>query len=85
MKELQVAYIGNIDRELDEVLYKEIPEMVERYQSTAEWYFQEASVREPLYRVMGFELSSELEEFAKIELIYDIIDRYDGQVVVIQF
>ena len=47
----------------------------------AEWYYSEFTTTTPTYRLIGFELSRELEHIERMQLIQYLSDKFQGYVL----
>lgn len=71
MKELQLGYVGMINPQIDNELKILIPSILEDWGVKSQWEFQEATLQSELpYRIIGWSLSRELDEFERIEINY---------------
>jgi hypothetical protein len=85
MKELELAYVGMINKQLDNQLIEEVPSILKQLGVEAEWDFQECSVGTYLpHRNMGWNLSRELSEYEKIEFNYGLDIVFDNFVKIIR-
>jgi hypothetical protein len=77
-----IFYSGTIEMELD----MEIKSVIEEYlydnlNIAAEWYYSEFTTTTPTYRLIGFELSRELVEIERLQLIQYLSDKFNGYVL----
>jgi hypothetical protein len=67
--------IGELDRSINEFI---INYLKDNFNINAEWYYNEFTISDPTYRLIGFELERELEELERFELIDALINEYDA-------
>jgi hypothetical protein len=77
-----IFYSGTIEMELD----MEIKSVIEEYlydnlNIDAEWYYSEFTTTTPTYRLIGFELSRELQHIERMQLIQYLSDKFEGYVL----
>ena len=81
---LEVAYLGGINPKLERDIESVIPVILQEVGVNGKWYFSEASLREPFYRIVGFELDRQLSYDAKIELILAIKHDFMDKLFIVQ-
>jgi hypothetical protein len=77
-----IFYSGTIEMELDMEIKSVIEEyLYDNFDINAEWYYSEFTTTTPTYRLIGFELSRELEHIERMQLIQYISDKFEGYVL----
>ena len=74
----EVFYKGPIDGELDEAIETYVIDYLEAFMIKAEWYYSEFTVSNPTYRLIGFELNTQLTELQRLSLISDMSIYFEG-------
>lgn len=86
MQELDLFYLGKIDLQLDEHLREEFPKILkEDLGIDLEWIYQEATINEPYYRILGYEIDNKLTETAQIALSLKISEIYNDNVYIMKY
>lgn len=77
-----IFYSGTIEMELDMEIKSVIEEyLYDNFNIDAEWYYSEFTTTTPTYRLIGFELSRELEHIERMQLIQYLSDKFEGYVL----
>lgn len=77
-----IFYSGTIEMELDMEIKSVIEEyLYDNFNIDAEWYYSEFTTTIPTYRLIGFELSREIEHIERMQLIQYLSDKFEGYVL----
>jgi hypothetical protein len=77
-----IFYSGTIEIELDMEIKSVIEEyLYDNFNIDAEWYYSEFTTTTPTYRLIGFELSKQLAEIERLQLIQYLSDKFNGYVL----
>jgi hypothetical protein len=77
-----IFYSGTIEMELDMEIKSVIEEyLYDNFNIDAEWYYSEFTTTTPTYRLIGFELSKQLVEIERLQLIQYLSDKFNGYVL----
>jgi hypothetical protein len=77
-----IFYSGTIEIELDIEIKSVIEEyLYDNFDINAEWYYSEFTTTTPTYRLIGFELSRQLVEIERLQLIQYLSDKFNGYVL----
>ena len=64
---LEVSYLGQINQSLDKFIKSDIPDILYELKIECEWEYQECTIKDPMFRNIGFSLDRELTDFERIE------------------
>jgi len=77
-----IFYSGTIEMQLDMEIKSVIEEyLYDNFDINAEWYYSEFTTTTPTYRLIGFELSRQLVEIERLQLIQYLSDKFNGYVL----
>lgn len=82
---IELCYQGSIDSQLDKELIELIPQVIADFDKVnCEWYFSEATLKEPHHRLMGWSLSRNLSYYELVALHNVLVNIYGGRVFIIR-
>lgn len=82
---IELCYQGTIDSKLDYELMELIPQIIADFDKVnCEWYFSEATVKEPNHRLMGWALSRNLSYYELVTLHNVLTNVFEGRVFIIR-